>query len=576
MAYPTSLDSFPTAVDLSDDNLDTKPHSTLHGNLGVSVAALEAKVGVDSSAVTTSHDYKFAQLATTYQPLDSDLTAIAALTTTSYGRAFLALADAAAGRTALGLGTAATSASTDFQSVDSDLTAIAALSTTSFGRSLLTAATAAAAATLIGVGTGDSPQFTAIEVGAATDTTLARASAGVLQVEGNRLFAVGGTDVPVADGGTGASTAAGAATNLGLGTGDSPQFTAVNVGDASDTTITRASAGVIAVEGKNAYLVGGTDVAVTDGGTGSSTAAGAATALGLGTGDSPQLTAVNIGHATDTTLDRASAGVLQVEGNRIFAVGGTDVPIADGGTGASVAATALSNLGGVPLSTVTAAGDTIIATGSGTITNLAIGTAAGKALVADPNATNKISVNFPQGVGEATYGAAGSLAATFPRWNLTSVTLAILTTQKLYMVGICLPKGITVTNLTWYSGTTGAGTSTNCWSALFDSSRNKLAISADDTNASPWSASTAKVFAMGTPYVVPTAGWYYAGVMVKATTVPTIEGNNDAGTASTAARTAAPVIAGQSSDTGLTNPASCPNPAGALTVQVGLAYVEVS
>lgn len=38
-----------------------------------------------------------------YQPLDSDLTAIAALSTTAYGRALLALADAAAGRTALGL-----------------------------------------------------------------------------------------------------------------------------------------------------------------------------------------------------------------------------------------------------------------------------------------------------------------------------------------------------------------------------------------------------------------------------------------------------------------------------------------
>jgi len=39
--------------------------------------------------------------------------------------------------------------------------------------------------------------------------------------------------------------------NLGLGTGDSPQFTALNVGNASDTTVTRASAGVIAVEGNN-------------------------------------------------------------------------------------------------------------------------------------------------------------------------------------------------------------------------------------------------------------------------------------------------------------------------------------
>jgi hypothetical protein len=42
------------------------------------------------------------------QPLDSDLTAIAALTTTAFGRAFLTLADAAAARTAIGLGTIAT------------------------------------------------------------------------------------------------------------------------------------------------------------------------------------------------------------------------------------------------------------------------------------------------------------------------------------------------------------------------------------------------------------------------------------------------------------------------------------
>lgn len=36
-----------------------------------------------------------------------------------------------------------------------------------------------------------------------------------------------------------------------LGTGDSPQFAGVNVGNASDTTITRISAGVIAVEGNH-------------------------------------------------------------------------------------------------------------------------------------------------------------------------------------------------------------------------------------------------------------------------------------------------------------------------------------
>lgn len=45
-----------------------------------------------------------------------------------------------------------------------------------------------------------------------------------------------------------------ARTNLGVGTGDSPQFTAVNVGHATDTTVTRASAGRIAVEGSNVLM----------------------------------------------------------------------------------------------------------------------------------------------------------------------------------------------------------------------------------------------------------------------------------------------------------------------------------
>ena len=78
-----------------------------------------------------------------------------------------------------------------------------------------------------------------------------------------------------------------------------------------------------------------TDVAVAHGGTGSSTAAGAATNLGLGTGDSPMFTGVNVGHASDTTLARSSAGNLSIEGNLIYRAGGTDIPISDGGTGVS-------------------------------------------------------------------------------------------------------------------------------------------------------------------------------------------------------------------------------------------------
>jgi hypothetical protein len=103
------------------------------------------------------------------QPLDSDLTAIAALATTAFGRALLTMIDAAATRAAIGLGDAATHNAADFdaagaaaaaqaaalaasQPVDADLTSIAALSTTAYGRAFLTLANAAAARTALALG----------------------------------------------------------------------------------------------------------------------------------------------------------------------------------------------------------------------------------------------------------------------------------------------------------------------------------------------------------------------------------------------------------------------------------------
>lgn len=68
---------------------------------------LAALVTVDGAGSGLDADLLDGLSSAAFQPVDSDLTAIAALTTTTFGRAVLALADAGAARTHLGLGTAA-------------------------------------------------------------------------------------------------------------------------------------------------------------------------------------------------------------------------------------------------------------------------------------------------------------------------------------------------------------------------------------------------------------------------------------------------------------------------------------
>jgi hypothetical protein len=160
--------------------------------------------------------------------------------------------------------------------------------------------------------------------------------------------------LPAGNGGTGLTSiatllnSAVTAGTLGLGTTDSPQFLAVNVGHASDTTITRSTAGNIAVEGNLVYRAAGTDVPVTDGGTGASTAAAARTNLGLG------------------TMATQAAAAVAITGGAVTGI--TDLTIADGGTGKSTALLAFDALS--PTST---RGDIIYNNGTNNA-RLAIGT----------------------------------------------------------------------------------------------------------------------------------------------------------------------------------------------------------
>lgn len=65
--FPTSLDTLsnPTAGDLLENATTALDHDQQHANANDAIEALEAKVGINSSAVTTSHDYKLGEVTGT-------------------------------------------------------------------------------------------------------------------------------------------------------------------------------------------------------------------------------------------------------------------------------------------------------------------------------------------------------------------------------------------------------------------------------------------------------------------------------------------------------------------------------
>ena len=93
---------------------------------------------------------------------------------------------------------------------------------------------------------------------------------------GQMLVGDGTTDPAVESGAT-------LRTSIGVGTGDAPYFNAVNIGNASDTTLTRQGAGDVNIESNIIYRAGGTDVPVTDGGTGAGTFTNGGIMIGNGT-----------------------------------------------------------------------------------------------------------------------------------------------------------------------------------------------------------------------------------------------------------------------------------------------------
>ena len=118
----------------------------------------------------------------------------------------------------------------------------------------------------------------------------------------------------------------------------------------------------------------------------------------------------------------------------------------------------------------------------------------------------------------------GALYETFDRDLCDEVISIVLATGRLSLQAIYLPAGTTINSISIWSASTAAGTPTNQLFGLYDINLNLLRSSVNDTTTA-WAANSRKTLALTSAFTTTSSGLYYLGIMVTATTVPTLKGN---------------------------------------------------
>jgi hypothetical protein len=326
--------------------------------IGTNVQAYDAALQSIAGLTTASGQFVYTTASDTY----------ATSTITTAGRDLLDDADVAAQRTTLGLGTIATQAANAVAITGGSVVVSGLTSTIS---SLGTVSIANGSATLSGL-------------------TSSVSFLGTATITGGSITGI--TDLAVADGGTGASTAADARTNLGLAIGTNVQ--AYDAGLQSISSLTTLPNQYLYTTAADVY------------------APGTITAAGRALLDDADATAQRATLGLGTIATQAASNVA-ITGGSIAGI--TDLAIADGGTGASTAANARTNLGLGTLATqdgtfsgtssgtntgdqtITLTGD-VTGTGTGSFAATIANDAVTGAKLADSSAT-VISGNAPSGVG---------------------------------------------------------------------------------------------------------------------------------------------------------------------------------
>ena len=169
-----------------------------------------------------------------------------------------------------------------------------------------------------------------------------------------------------------------------------------------------------------------------------------------------------------------------------------------------------------------AAGDLAVGSGADTAAKLSKGTRT-QALVVGAS-TLEWDTNHFSGGNHVTATVAAAIAETVPAGAGFGATTGGAS-GVVHLHGIYLPKGVTITTITFVSGATAAVTPTNQWFALCDSSRTVLRVTANDTTTA-WGSSTVKSLNLTSTFTTTYSGLHYLACCVTAGTVPTFRGAN--------------------------------------------------
>lgn len=176
--------------------------------------------------------------------------------------------------------------------------------------------------------------------------------------------------------------------------------------------------------------------------------------------------------------------------------------------------------------------------------------------------------NFPPGLREFYARPTGAISESISR--LTNMSGSNTPTSgNLYLQALAIPASVSIGHIAFVSGLTAAISPTHWWFCLFDSNRNLLASTADQTttafNASTLTSLPISTVAAGSAssFTTTYTGLYYVGFMMTATTLPPLVGTNHVA-GDSAIISAAPILQG-TSNTGQTTPPAFPFQATTLT-----------